>query len=47
VLHDIAAQIIPDQVGIPVGRGKQPLHPIRGGFPGMFGQLPADLLNAG
>jgi hypothetical protein len=41
VLDHIAAQIIPDQVGIPVGGGQQPLHPIRGGLAGVLGQLPA------
>src|SRR5215216_7376117 len=41
VLDHLAAQIIPDQVGIPVGGGQQPLHPIRGGLAGVLGQLPA------
>src|SRR5215217_2376794 len=43
VLHDIATQIIPDQVRVPVGGGQQPLHPIGGPLPGMLGQLPTVL----
>jgi hypothetical protein len=43
VLHDIATQIIPDQVWVPVGGGQQPLHPIGGGFPGVLSQLPTVL----
>jgi hypothetical protein len=30
VLHHIAAQVVADQIRIPVGRGQQPLHPIGG-----------------
>jgi hypothetical protein len=41
VLQDVGAQIIADQVGIPLGGGQQPLHPIRGGLAGVLGQLPA------
>jgi hypothetical protein len=41
VLQDVGAQVVADQVGIPVGGGQQPLHPIRGGLPGVLCQLPA------
>src|SRR6266536_2110615 len=43
VLGDIAAHIITQLVRVPAGGSHQPLHPIRGGLPGMLGQLPAVL----
>src|SRR5215208_540379 len=43
VLDHIAAQVVPDQLRIPAGRGQQSLHPVRGALPGMLGQLPAVL----
>jgi hypothetical protein len=43
VLHHKGAQVIADQVGIPVGGGKQPLHAVWGPLAGVLGQLPAIL----
>ena len=43
VLDHIGAQVVADQVRVPVSGGQQPLHPIRGRLPGMLGQLPAVL----
>jgi hypothetical protein len=43
VLDHIAAQVVADQLRVPVGGGQQPLHPIRGGLPGVLGQLPTVL----
>ena len=43
VLHNIAAQVIPDPVWVPAGVIEQPLHPIWGRRPGLLGQLPAVL----
>ena len=43
MLHDIAAQVLPDLVRVPAGVVEQPLHPIWGGRPGLLGQLPAVL----
>jgi hypothetical protein len=45
VLDHVGAQVIADQVRVPVGGGKQPLQPIGGALAGVLGQLPADLLN--
>ncbi len=39
------AQVIADQVGVPVGGGQQPLHAVGGALAGVLGQLPADLLH--
>jgi site-specific DNA recombinase len=43
VLDHIAAQVVPDQIRVPVGGGQQPLHPVRGGLASMLGQLPTVL----
>ena len=43
MLHDIAAQIIADLVGVPAGMVEQPLRPIWGRRAGLLGQLPAVL----
>jgi hypothetical protein len=43
VLQHIGAQVITDRVGVPVGRGQQPLHPVWGPLAGVLGQLPAVL----
>jgi hypothetical protein len=43
VLHDIGAQVIADQVGVPFGGGHEPLHPIGGALPGVLSQLPTVL----
>ena len=43
VLHHLAAQVVTDQIRLPIGRGQQPLHPVRGGLAGMLGQLPTVL----
>jgi hypothetical protein len=43
VLHDIAAQVVTDQIRVPVGGGHEPLHPIRGALADVLGQLPAVL----
>jgi hypothetical protein len=47
VLDHIAAQVVADQIGVPVGSGHEPLHAVWGALAGVLGQLPADLLNAG
>ena len=43
VLDYISAQVVADQIRVPVGGGQQPLHPIRGGLASVLGQLPAVL----
>jgi hypothetical protein len=43
VLDHIGAQVVTDQIRVPVGGGQQPLHPIGGALPGMLGQLPTVL----
>jgi hypothetical protein len=43
VLHDVAAEIIADLVGVPAGVVEQSLHPIWGRRAGLLGQLPAVL----
>jgi len=43
LLDYVGAQVVTDQIRVPVGGGQQPLHPIRGGLPGVLGQLPAVL----
>ena len=45
VLDDVAAQVVADQVRVPVGGGEQPPHAVWGALAGVLGQLPADLLN--
>jgi hypothetical protein len=37
VLDHVGAQVIADQIRIPVGSGEQPLHPVGGALAGMFG----------
>ncbi len=45
VLDDVAAQVVADQVRVPVGGGEQPPHAVWGALAGVLGQLPADVLN--
>jgi hypothetical protein len=44
VLHDIAAQVVTDLVGIPTSLVEQPLHPVWGVLTGVLGQLPTVLV---
>jgi hypothetical protein len=43
VLDHIGAQVVADQLGVPVGGGQQPLHAVWGPLTSMLGQLPAVL----
>jgi hypothetical protein len=40
LLKHVAAQVVTYQISIPDGTGEETLHPIRGGFSCVFGQLP-------
>ena len=41
LLQDIGTQVVTYQIGIPDATCEQALHPVRGGFSGLLGQLPA------
>jgi hypothetical protein len=43
VLDHVAAQVVADLVGVPVGGGQQSLHAVWGALAGVLGQLPAVL----
>ena len=43
VLDHVAAQVVADQIRIPVGGGHEPLHAVWGALAGVLGQLPAVL----
>ena len=47
MFHDILAQVLTYQIGIPDRLGQQALHAIRGGLSGMLGQVPAIFALAG
>jgi hypothetical protein len=41
MLTDVVGHVRADRIRIPLGLVQEPLHAIRGGLPGMLGQLPA------
>ncbi len=41
LLQDVATQVLTHETRIPDGAREQAVHAVRGGFPGVFGQLPA------
>ena len=43
VLDHVGAQVVADQLRVPVGGGQQPLHAVGGALAGVLGQLPAVL----
>lgn len=43
MLDDVLTHVITNEVGVPVGRRQQPLHPVRRGLTGLLGQRPGVL----